>query len=155
MDIYTILQHVNGGFSSTKWHSLSPAPQEQKPTSLCHVGKLQESHDMKPSLTLHLIQEGSVKYWPQLFVLKIREWSSQLAGTKPPLHALPLGSSLWQEGLLHESNHMEAEKGKCCFISLFNPRVKTEVSPGQRIRLYGLHSCKLLLSGSTVNAAIH
>lgn len=50
----------------------------------------------------------------------------QLAGTKPPLgtalHALPLSSSLWQEGLLHDSNHMEAEKGKCCFIRPFQAK---------------------------------
>lgn len=49
----------------------------------------------------------------------------------------------------------EQRKENAVLSGLFNPRVKTAVSPGQRIRLYGLHSCKLLLSGSTVNAAIH
>lgn len=44
-------------------------------------------------------------------------------------------------------------KENAVLSGLFNPRVNTEVSPGQRIRLYGLHSCKL--SGSTVNAATH
>lgn len=46
-------------------------------------------------------------------------------------------------------------KENAVLSGFFNPRVKTEVSPGQGIRLYGLHSCKLLLSGSTVNTAIH
>lgn len=46
-------------------------------------------------------------------------------------------------------------KENAVLSGLFNPRVKAEVSPGQRIKLYGLHSCKLLLSGSTVNTAIH
>lgn len=29
---------------------------------------------------------------------------------------------LWQEELLHDSNHMEAEKGKCCFSRPFQPK---------------------------------
>lgn len=51
-----------------------------------------------------------------------------------------------------KQNH---RKENAALSGLFNPRVKLEFSPEQRIRLYGLHSCKLLLSGSTVNTAIH
>lgn len=137
-------------------------PQEHKPTSLCNVGKLQKSHEWNKSPTLHLTQDWSVKYWPQLLVLKIRACQARESSSQTPPCSLQ-GQSLllvqlctaslwvpllWQEGLLHESNHMEAEKGKCCYAvlaGLFNPRVKAEVSPGQRIRLYGQHSCKLLL----------
>lgn len=66
MDICTILQRVNGGFSSTERHLLSPAAgwgqRADKPTSLCNGGKLQESHEMEQSPTPHLIQEWSVEY---------------------------------------------------------------------------------------------
>lgn len=41
-------------------------------------------------------------------------------------------------------------KENAILSGLFNPRIKTEISSGQRLKLSGLYSCTLLLLGSTV-----